>query len=484
MPSQIATLLLLLLPFWLAGITFLPNRDWFRLGRVLGSAIILFLLTRLLLSTGMSPVDQATGDISGVVPVLWRLALMFWWVLAARVLSVTADLVLRLRGAPPGAHLITDLVTWILYTAALLVGLSLAFRAPISGLLATSGVMAIVLGLALQNTLADVFAGLAFGLTQSYRVGELIKVKGDAEGRIVEANWRAVHLRTSDGDLVIVPNSAIARSTVTNFSRPNERRHAKIHIQCPARVRSALILDLFQEAGLLCPEIIEPPTVLLTELGPRWHRYEVEFCTADTASLQRAKSNLYRQCLRLMRHAGVFPRPTIELQRRQEASYALKQLPLFAQFDDATLVQLEGLLEFQTLEAGDMLFRQGDKETCLYIVGSGVLEIVRELNGKSAPLGRIGAGEYLGEFGLLTGEPHQVSASAVTRSSLLVLSASALAPILKAHPELAVLLETSMRHGLDLVDRDAAARASHLPANRLGILNRMQGLFGLAHLSG
>jgi small-conductance mechanosensitive channel len=95
-------------------------------------------------------------------------------------------------------------------------------KEPISAILATSGVLAIVLGLALQNTLADVFAGLAINIERPFATGEWISATDGVDGQVMEINWRATRLRTGANDMIVIPNSMVAKTVVTNRSRMNE----------------------------------------------------------------------------------------------------------------------------------------------------------------------------------------------------------------------------------------------------------------------
>src|ERR1700675_5097680 len=104
----------------------------------------------------------------------------------------------------------------------------------IGGLLATSGVLAIVLGLALQNTLADVFAGIAFGIEAPFNVGDRISVADKIEGTVVQMNWRSIRIHTDGDDVAIVPNSVVANSDIVNRSFPTRLRSAFIEFSCPA----------------------------------------------------------------------------------------------------------------------------------------------------------------------------------------------------------------------------------------------------------
>src|SRR5258706_5797264 len=83
------------------------------------------------------------------------------------------------------------------------------FDLPIQGLLATSGAIAIVLGLALQSTLSDVFSGIVLSFSRPYRPGDWVSIDGSTDGRVIEMNWRATHVLTGKSDLAIVTNSTI-----------------------------------------------------------------------------------------------------------------------------------------------------------------------------------------------------------------------------------------------------------------------------------
>ena len=86
-------------------------------------------------------------------------------------------------------------------------------------LLATSAVGAVVVGFALQDTLGNLFAGLAIQIEKPFRVGHWIAV-GDREGQVQEVTWRATKLRTKDGQFLIVPNSIISKEAILNYSEP------------------------------------------------------------------------------------------------------------------------------------------------------------------------------------------------------------------------------------------------------------------------
>jgi small-conductance mechanosensitive channel len=109
-----------------------------------------------------------------------------WWMLGARVAVGVLRLVLVLEDKPRETQIVSDLLASTIYVATALSVINFVFGVPIVGLVATSGVVAIVLGLALQSTLSDVFSGIAVGLEHAYKPGDLLWVEGGIEGQC----WR------------------------------------------------------------------------------------------------------------------------------------------------------------------------------------------------------------------------------------------------------------------------------------------------------
>ncbi|MCT7661938.1 mechanosensitive ion channel domain-containing protein [Mycobacterium deserti] len=100
------------------------------------------------------------------------------------------------------------------------VGIMLAYiwGANVGGLFTALGVTSIVLGLTLQNSVGQIISGLLVLFEQPFQLGDWIETPS-ARGRVVEVNWRATHIDTGGG-LLIMPNSVLAAASFTNYSRP------------------------------------------------------------------------------------------------------------------------------------------------------------------------------------------------------------------------------------------------------------------------
>jgi small-conductance mechanosensitive channel/CRP-like cAMP-binding protein len=433
-----------------------------------------------------SPLQPVFAD-GSIEELVWQQALAaVWWLLAARLLVNAVRALLPHGAFRSDGGLLSDLLAGVIYLAAALTVVNTVFGFPVRALVATSGVIAIVLGLALQNTLADVFAGIAIGIEHPYAVGDRIWIEGGIEGVVVQITWRSVRIRTDGNDVASIPNSIATRSRVINRSVPSERRNDAVHVPCPADVPPDRVVELVRHAILLCPTILATPPagVALSSVGKRWNVYDVYFSVATSGVLGETESTLLTQVLRQFHSAGVGPVPgshdTVEDgEGRWKRSLAI---PLFHALSADQRAALESQVLVRTLDLGDLLFAEGATESSLFIIVSGVLEVFRASGASTTIIGRIGAGDYIGEIGLLTGAPHAASVKAITQALVVEVTKAHLAPLLATQPELMRLFEAAARRGQALVDRNVAASAGQHAIPAAQLLTRIRDYFREHHL--
>lgn len=149
-------------------------------------------------------------------------ATLFGFVVLVLLLSgVNATL---FQAAPEGTWrkripaIFVDVVRFLLIAVGLAIIFSYIWGAHVRGLFTALGISSIVIGLTLQNSVGQIISGLLMLFEQPFRLGDWIQTSA-ARGRVVEVNWRAVHIDTGSG-LQITPNSVLAVASFTNLSRP------------------------------------------------------------------------------------------------------------------------------------------------------------------------------------------------------------------------------------------------------------------------
>ena len=135
---------------------------------------------------------------------------------------------------------------------------------------ATTAVGAVVIGFALQDTLGNLFAGLAIQIEKPFRVGDWVMVGGQ-DGMVSEITWRATKMRTKAGNFVVVPNSVLAKDTIINYSEPTRSVRLQVEVgasyDAPPNVVKAVIREALRDAPDISPD--RDTEVLLVDFGAR-----------------------------------------------------------------------------------------------------------------------------------------------------------------------------------------------------------------------
>ena len=146
-----------------------------------------------------------------------------------------------------------DIARAVLIVVALAMLFGWIWGADIGGLFTALGISTIVIGLALQNAVGGVVAGLFLLFEQPFELGEYILTDW-GKGRVIEINWRATHLDTGNGILVI-PNGQLADSTFRNLTRATDPYEASTIVRFATDDPPQAVLDLLAEVGNGLPEL-------------------------------------------------------------------------------------------------------------------------------------------------------------------------------------------------------------------------------------
>ncbi len=87
----------------------------------------------------------------------------------------------------------------------------------ITPILASLGIGSLAVALALQDTLSNFFAGIYVAVDKPVEVGQLIKLESGEEGHVIEVGWRSTRIRTLSNNVVVIPNSKLMGSVITNY---------------------------------------------------------------------------------------------------------------------------------------------------------------------------------------------------------------------------------------------------------------------------
>lgn len=408
-----------------------------------------------------------------------------------RGLVVTADVFVQRRTAH-FSTIFRDLVTLFLYGVVVLAVLREGFDVNVTPLLATSALVTAVIGLALQETLGNVFSGLSLQLQKPFDPGDWVRF-GSHLGRVQGIGWRSTRLVTRSLELLEVPNAQLAREVITNYRGSaigDELFIGASYATPPNWVKEVVLRVLHQNA-----EVAKNPApqVLVVDYGDFAIKYRIRFWMVDFSRQDRVRDEIMTKIwYAFRRHEIEIPYPirNVRLQStdgsaedlvtmQQERIAALRQVDFLRELSEEELSVLVPNLHEAEFGAGEVVCREGDAGETFYVVSSGTVEVVaHRANGQEAHIADLRASAFFGEMSLLTGEPRSATVRAKTDARLLVVEREGFERLFQSRPSIAEAVShvlAARRTELDERRQAAAAEGTELRSRSL--LAKMQSIF-------
>jgi small-conductance mechanosensitive channel len=446
-------------------LTQLQGRWAFAVGLAVGFPLLLVILSELefALHRAGRPVAESVRRIRTWVVPLTALALFLRWVLllpgTSLMVRITetlcwATVIVALMGAvnnivfeaaQPGTwqhkvpRLLRDLLRLVLVAIGLAIVYSFVWGREIGGAIATLGVTSIVVGLALQEPLGNLFSGLVLLMERPFEVGETIEV-GSVSGTIKEVNWRSAHIEAMGGAIQVVPNSTLNKETIVNFSRPHPRRMEFIEVgfsyqDPPNKVRQALFELILQTDGVL----VNPEPIVAT-LGYDAYsiRYRLIYSTAEADRWSVKNDLVTRIWYMAKRHRFTMPCALHEEESPVNAAQP-EAADLLSQFPGLPKITSEdrGHTQVLTFGVGERLFNEGDELEGVYFLVSGSVSLQVVRGGEANEVARIQAGEFCGETGMHGRQTADMRAIAMEDTVVALIAPDVVRHLFEASPRLA-----------------------------------------------
>jgi len=413
-----------------------------------------------------------------------KLLVSLWWFIIANSVIVAGRIIWGINHHDHSARLASDLAGAIIYLCAALAVIDFVFEVSIPGVIATSGIIAIVLGLALQTTLSDVFSGVAIGIDRAFSVGDVISIEGVVEGRVVQTNWRSVRIATLSNDMATVPNSIIAKSRVLNRSPSADSRRDTLKIVADPLAVPNDVIEILTAAAMNAAFVVERPRpkVLCTDLRGDGAVYEVAF-NASLAHAADARSDILHHVYRHAAAAGlaIVPQNGTSIVRKPTLGPVdiLRSVHVLEALNAGEYEELAARLIRHTGDEGETIFQQGGSRASMYVIVRGAFEVLRDQGSGEKRFGTIGAGDYFGELALFTGGENAATVRALTRYEVLEITKAAIAPLLARNESLLKAIEIAAGKAHALLDRTIAAQTSPVSNSTMDLIDRIKLFFGL-----
>src|SRR5216110_735315 len=312
-----------------------------------------------------------------------------------------------------------EVVGGIIFLAVLLLVLSYGYHAEaqLKGLLAGSGVIAIVVGFAGQNLFAGIIGGIAIQINRPYKLGDWLKV-GDTYAEVREINWRSTRLCTNDDIYLDIPNSEIVKTTIVNLHYPREAHAMRIRVGVDYNVPPNRVKDALTRAAQSAVNVLPEPKVrvFLVDFADHAVIYEIKYYMGNHSRINETndaiRTNVWYE-LKRQRIRIPYPIRTLHLERHapkpveeghQEARAILRGEPLFQCLSDGQIDNLGKQSELNHFGRGERVIEEGAEGDSMFILLRGAAEVSISKNGSTIPVATLSSGDCFGEMSLLTGE--------------------------------------------------------------------------------
>jgi len=439
-----------------------------------GILVLLLILAALILPRfGQAPALKTLSDL-----VLWSLVA---YVCVRLLAFVLLDPLLRHRKtATPGYA--RDLLVVGLYLAAAAVILRKVAGMDPTALLSSGAIAAAVIGLSLQETLGNLFAGISMHLDPAFQVGDWLEITGNLRGgpgretligEVEAMTWRTVQLRTENGDMDILPNRVLAQAVVTNLYVPSglHRRTAKVIVE-PHQDLHIALAKLTRALGGIPHFTHHKPEVVVHSFDMGGAVFEMRWWSLGYRhgrsgaflAMRLACTVLPREGFSLLGPHGA---TTLRPKHREMSDPVLKQLLAQLNLPQAWAQDLKGKILLRYVTPDEGIIREGDPGNSLFAVLEGRLKVVRPVEGKQPftgifweTLAELKAGDWFGETSLLTGAPRNATVVADTACELVEIPKAAFEQSIQREPEVLERL-------VDLME-GRAGNLGAVPADRTG----------------
>jgi len=469
-------------------------------------------LSAWLLTSSIDATSAALGMPSEAKLFAHRLAQSALWLASAHLINIAIEAFFwrglvekALARTPP--RLVVQIGHLLVLLIAMCGIVGFVFEQPITGLWATSGAVGIVVGLALRNLILDTFSGMAINIEQPFKVGDWISchtAHGTYVGRVVETNWRTTRLQTSVRNIIVVPNSLLTSTIVTNYSMPSNIGGFEVSVVLDFSVPTERVLRILTAAvqqsvgkeGITESPRPEIDVAGVTNDGVEYKiKYSIQL---DRVSPGRSKSFLLRTVIAHLRNAGLsltHPRRDVFIAkmpwRQRDWHYGkdqirqLSQMPLFSALSPIELEELSAGMAVFSMQQGEIVVTQGDTGDSMFVLAEGLLRVsVTHENGTELRVAELGPGDFFGERSLLTGEIRSATVVCAADSVVCEIAKDAIAPLLLSNPSLAQAFSHTVVNR-ELQNGDVATQsrqrdfAEKMDAETGKFLKRLRQFFGI-----
>ena len=403
-----------------------------------------------------------------------------------------------LFGRAQGKREISSLIRTVLSIVIYVIAFAIIFQAQypsvnLGSIFAGSAIFGIVVGLALQDTLGNLFAGIALQADQPFQVGDVVNITNRGTGVVESVSWRGVKIRTFQNKLLIMSNSVLGKESIEVGPKGNLNARlvyfSTLYANSPTKTIQ-IVRDAVRVAENVSQKI--RPIVRIRNLGESGIEWEVKYWLEDYSkyndtdalvrqriwyAFQRDKIEFAYPTRTI--HVETKPQETAFEERLNTVTERLNNISIFAPLSDEETERLAQAAKVRVYAPGEAIVRMGQEGNSMFVIMRGSVE-VQVLQGTTMKIvNRLRENDFFGEMSLLTGEPRTATVVAAEETEVLQIRKVTIKPIFEANPELVKSIGEMVEERRELLRSLAEKAMDTEEHSEGGVLRSIKRFFGL-----
>lgn len=426
------------------------------------------------------------------------LKIFLWMALVVAVVRFFAYLILRTAYRNSKQPEVSSLVKTVSSIVVYIIAFFIIFQTqypdvPLTPLFTGSTILGIVVGLALQETLGNLFAGLALQADQPFQVGDVVSITNRGSGVVETVSWRGVKIRTFQNKLLIISNAVLGKETIE--VAPKNNLNARLvfftteYANSPAKTIQ-VVRDAVRQVENVTNKL--RPVVRIRNLGSDGLEWEVKYWLEDYTKHNDTDALVRQRIWYVFQRENIpFSSPSLNIARTaKQAEIAaeeivnvrterLSQVSIFAPLSDEETEQLAGASTSRVYAPGEAIVRKGKEGNSMFVILRGSVKVQIAENSYQKTIGKLGANDFFGEMSLLTGEPRTASVIAEEETEVLQIKKDALKPIFENNPDLVRSICELIDERRDILAAQEQSTFQESPHAHKSVMGSIKNFFGL-----
>lgn len=450
--------------------------------------------------TGEAVLSQTGETALSLYSILYRVfKIILWMILVGAVIRFLNSLVFRTVLGTTSyeiSTLLRNVISIVIFVVAFIIILQAQFTTAyekLAPIFTGSTIIGIVIGLALQDTLGNFFAGAAIQADNPFQIGDVINIPGKGTGVVEAVSWRGVKIRTFQNKLIIISNSVLGKEAIEVAPRDNLNARAvffnTIYTDSPAKT-----IQVIREAVRQVENVSQKirPIVRVRDLAESGIDWEIKYWLEDYAKYNETDA-LIRQRIWyvFLREKINFAYPTRTLYIEKEAPEEvavetinsvyerLNNVPIFAPLSDDETKILGDAAQVRIFAPGEAIVNEGERGGSMYIIHRGAVEIRIKEDDAHITLSTLREGDFFGEMSLFTGEPRSATVVARDETEVLKIKKETLRPVFENNPNLVKTLSEIIEERRKLIVHKEKQKDQKTLRQNKNVFKSIKKFFGL-----